>query len=183
MIKVFIGGSRRLSKLNEKVTQTLNNIMDKGFTIIIGDANGADKAVQNYLLNEGYKNVIVFCMQDRCRNNLGNWQCRFVETSLQNNDFQFYATKDLEMVKYSDYGFMLWDSKSKGTINNIANLLKESKPVAVYFSPTKTIHKIYNFDDLTKLLQRCDQSLITKYEKELSLSQLTLQRTPESIDK
>lgn len=176
-MKVFVGGSRRLSRLNNKVAQTLDRLIERGFTIIIGDANGADKAVQSYLANKQYRNVIVFCMQGQCRNNLGGWQSRQVETSLRNNGFEFYAVKDLAMAKETDYGFMLWDSKSKGTLNNIVNLLRENKPVVIYFSPMKTLHKLTKLGDLSTILEKCDKESIRKFEKDLGLSNLIFQST------
>lgn len=175
MKKVFIGGSRTLSRLNRKVTQTLDSLIEKGFTILIGDANGADKTVQNYLASNKYNNVIIYCMQNRCRNNLGSWQMRHIETSLKNNGYQFYSIKDFEMAKEADYGFMLWDSKSKGTLNNIINLIKELKPVVVYFSPTKALFKINNRSDLVKLLEKCDRSSLDRFEKDLKVSEWLLQ--------
>ena len=45
MNKVFIGGSRRITRLNTKAAQTMDNLVEKGLTVLIGDANGADKAV------------------------------------------------------------------------------------------------------------------------------------------
>lgn len=176
-MKVFIGGSRRLSRLNKKVTRTLDRLIERDLTIIIGDANGADKAVQSYLVNKQYRNVIVFCMQNQCRNNLGGWQSRRVETSLRNNDFEFYSVKDLAMVKETDYGFMLWDSKSKGTLNNIVNLLRENKPVVIYFAPTKTLHRLTTLGDLLKILEKCDKDSIRKLERDLGLSNLVFQST------
>jgi predicted Rossmann fold nucleotide-binding protein DprA/Smf involved in DNA uptake len=71
MTKVFIGGSRRLSKLNKDVKRRLDNIIEKGFTVVVGDANGVDKAVQQYLASKHHENVVVFCMAGQCRNNLG----------------------------------------------------------------------------------------------------------------
>lgn len=38
-------------------------MIEKGFTILVGDANGADMAVQGYLADEDYRNVIVHCMR------------------------------------------------------------------------------------------------------------------------
>jgi hypothetical protein len=177
MTKVFIGGSRRLLKLNKKVTSTLDRIADKEFTVLIGDANGADKAVQNYLMNKKYSNVIIYCMQNRCRNNIGQWQTKSVEISTKSNGFEFYSTKDLKMAKDTDYGFMLWDSKSKGTLNNIVNLLKENKQVVVYFSPSKTLYTINTFNDLAKLLEKCDKTSLSKFEQDFNISQLILQPT------
>ena len=177
MTIVFIGGSRRLSRLNQKVTKVLDKLIEKDLTVLVGDANGADKAVQNYLLHKDYRNVIVFCMKDRCRNNLGKWPSRYIKTSLKDNNFEFYSTKDLEMVKETDYGFMLWDSKSKGTLSNIVNLVKESKPVVVYFALTKSLYKVDKFNDLIKLLEKCDQNTLEKFEKDFKLSELVLQPT------
>ena len=45
----FIAGSRAISRLNEQIRERLDNIMRQQLTILVGDANGADKAVQAYL--------------------------------------------------------------------------------------------------------------------------------------
>jgi adenine-specific DNA-methyltransferase len=68
MDSVFVAGSRALSKLNAQVKERLDNILRKEFTVLVGDANGADKAVQRYLAQCGYKRVIVYCMEE-CRVN------------------------------------------------------------------------------------------------------------------
>jgi hypothetical protein len=175
MTKVFIGGSRKLSRLNKKTAQVIDQIINKGLTILIGDANGADKAVQIYLVNKEYDNVIVFCMHNGCRNNLGNWHTRFIETSVKNSTFQYYSTKDLEMAKETDYGFMLWDSKSKGTLNNIINLVKVNKPVVVYLSPAKAIINVKTREDFIKLLEKCDRNSLDRFEKDLKMSEWLLQ--------
>jgi hypothetical protein len=172
MKKVFIGGSRRLSRLNNKVTQTLDRLIERELTIIIGDANGADKAVQNYLSKKQYRNVIVFCMQDYCRNNLGNWESRRIVSDQKIKNFKYYATKDLAMVNETDYGFMLWDSESKGTLNNIVNLLMKNKQVVVYFSPKKSLYQLNNINDISKLLSNCDCSSIRGFESILKFTHL-----------
>jgi hypothetical protein len=89
MKKVFIGGSRRISRLNAEVRQRLDNIIAKRFPIVIGDANGADRAVQQYLLSKGYADVEVFCVGGYCRNNLGNWPSRKVAAETSERNFQF----------------------------------------------------------------------------------------------
>ena len=55
MTKVFIAGSRRLSRLNAEVKRRIDTMIEKDFTILVGDANGADKAVQRYLAEKGYR--------------------------------------------------------------------------------------------------------------------------------
>ena len=44
-------------------------MVEKGFQILVGDANGADKAVQRYLADKACPNVLVHCMKDHCRDN------------------------------------------------------------------------------------------------------------------
>ena len=72
MTSVFIGGSRAISKLNAPLREKLDDFIQRGCTIFIGDANGADKAVQQHLASREYDHVVVYCM-DRCRNNIGGW--------------------------------------------------------------------------------------------------------------
>ena len=61
MKKVFIGGSRRVSRLNPEIRRRLDRIIEKGLEVLVGDANGADKAVQRHFKERGYCNVHVFC--------------------------------------------------------------------------------------------------------------------------
>jgi hypothetical protein len=71
MIKVFIGGSRGIRRLGPEVRKRLDEIIRKQLFVLVGDANGADKAVQNYLHERGYDRVEVFCTGGHCRNNVG----------------------------------------------------------------------------------------------------------------
>jgi hypothetical protein len=41
------------------------------------------------------------------------------------------------MAKNADYGFVLWDGKSPGSIENVITLLKGGKSALVYYSPDK----------------------------------------------
>lgn len=176
MNKVFIGGSRRLSRLNADVRQRLDNILQKGYSVLIGDANGADKAVQQYLFDKNYKNVLVYCVGEKCRNNIGQWETKLVREPTGAGtlkDFRYYTIKDLEMIKDTDYGFMIWDTKSKGTLNNIVNLLQGNKIVIVYVSKDKKFYTLRALNDLEVLLTRCDKSSLEYLGKKLDLLQRT----------
>ena len=94
MNKVFIGGSRRISHLSPAVQERLQRIVDKGLPVLLGDAHGADKAVQRFLHERGYQNVKVYCAGGACRNNLGNWPHRGVKPSSTRPDFDYFAEKD-----------------------------------------------------------------------------------------
>ncbi len=100
MTKVFIGGSRRISRLNSEGRQRLDRIIEKRFPVLIGDANGADKVVQTYLRDRGYDRVEVFCMDGVCRNNVGDWPTRIVSGSEGAKGFEYYSTKDEEMARF-----------------------------------------------------------------------------------
>ena len=137
MTNVFLGGSRRISRLNPKIRQRIDNVLSNGFAVLIGDAHGADKAIQEYLAQKGYQNVTVFCSGKECRNNLGNWKTELVATNRAVRDFAYYAQKDARMSDGADYGFFLWDGKSRGTLNNIIRLLRRHKNALVYLSPRR----------------------------------------------
>lgn len=174
MTTVFIGGSRRISRLNNFIRSRADNMISQDLRVLIGDANGGDKAMQQYFANKGYRNVVVYCMGDHCRNNLGSWPIRHISGERNRKTFAYYAMKDLEMAKEASYGFMLWDGKSKGTLNNILNLLLQQKKVVVYFSPDKGCHTLRSLDDLRVLLGKCGSVDRQNFEKELSLAGLSM---------
>ena len=171
MTKVFIGGSRRITRLNKSILDRTDEIVKKGHTVLVGDANGSDKLMQKYFTDKHYSHVIVFCAGNLCRNNLGNWTVRFIQSERTEKDFDFYATKDLEMSKEATYGLMLWDGKSSGTLNNILNLLEQNKEVQVYFSPKKLVIKLNKSRDLMHLVKNCDSSSLARFEKKLRLTE------------
>lgn len=127
MNTVFIGGSRHISRLPPQAKERLRNVTEGGAHVIVGDANGADKAVQKFLQDAHYRNVTVFCSGAKCRNNLGRWETRNIETPKNVKGFDFYAAKDREMAREADFGLMIWDGKSAGTILNILRLIRAAK--------------------------------------------------------
>ena len=152
MTKVFFGGSRRLSRLNREVKERASNVIDEGLSVLVGDANGADKAIQKFFAERAYPNVMVFHTGTLCRNNLGNWSTRSVAVERTERDFTYYAAKDLAMSQEADYGFMIWDGESAGTINNVLNLLERGKKVVVYVSPRKEFLTLRTATDAAGLM-------------------------------
>jgi hypothetical protein len=134
MSKVFIGGSRHVSSLSADVRSRLDRIMDRQYSVILGDANGADKAVQAYLQSKGYRDVVVFCAGGPCRNNCGFWPVRSIATNEKTGTFGFYSSKDRVMAEEATVGLMIWDGKSKGTLMNVLRLLSGGKTATVYLS-------------------------------------------------
>ena len=178
MTKVFIAGSRQLSRLNADVKRRIDTMIEKGFTILVGDANGADKAVQRYLAEKGYRNVVVHCMAHNCRNNVGAWPAREIVAPREARGFAYYSMKDQAMVDDAAYGFMLWDGESKGTLNSVINMIRQDKLVVVYFAPRKAFQNIRSVDDVVDLLSKCDPACVQRFERELGIEQVLHRALP-----
>ena len=169
MTTVFIGGSRRASRLNAHVQRRLDTIIEREFPIIVGDANGADKAVQQYLHGRGYRNVEVFCSGETCRNNVGDWPTRNIPVTNRKRDAQFYSAKDRAMAQEATIGLMLWDGKSVGTLLNLFRLLKLNKEVSIYNVPEKKFEKLRKSIEWEDFLTSLDIGLQRKIEQRIML--------------
>lgn len=152
MTSIFISGSRSISKMNAIVQRELSTFISVGHTILIGDAYGVDKMVQSFLAQAKYRNVRVFCVDGICRNNIGDWEIISVKSDSRKRDFAFYALKDIVMADISDFGFVVWDGKSKGSLSNINNLLKQNKLVLIYLLQAKRIFRVTNAEKLGDII-------------------------------
>ncbi|MCK9477180.1 MAG: hypothetical protein M0R46_14745 [Candidatus Muirbacterium halophilum] len=168
MIKVFIAGPRAVSNLDELVKERLLNILKKNFKVIIGDAKGVDKIIQEYFFSLDYKNVKIYASNGKARNNIGNWEVEKVNVINGLTGFDFFAAKDKEMANVADYGFMIWNGQSKGTLNNVINLLKQSKKTLMYFIPEKNFYCIDKIEDLKKIIYKCDSKTKKMFETLIS---------------
>ena len=160
MKTVFVGGSRHVSRLPAEVKGRLDDIIGKGLRIVVGDAAGVDKAVQQYLVDASYPHVTVFCSGDRPRNNLGMWKTCKSATEKCQKGFQFHAAKDREMAREADFGLMIWDGKSAGTALNVLRLVRAGKKARLLNIPDKQTLTFKTADDWSEFLSRCDRALI-----------------------
>jgi hypothetical protein len=166
--KVFLGGSRQVTRLNDQVRERLKTIVQKNFPVIVGDANGADKAMQTFLFKEGYRNVEVFCSGHSCRNNVGNWKINLIECDSRARDFSFYAAKDRIMASEATFGLMIWDGNSVGTLLNVWRLLEKQKKVVVYITPEQQFLELKNSEQWSHLIARCDTAVREKVKQKAS---------------
>lgn len=169
MSKVFVGGSRKMGRLNPAVRTRLRNLITNGHTVLIGDANGIDKAVQTFFAEEGYENVIVYCMDGACRNNVGNWPIYAVDSPGRRKDFSYFAMKDAQMSVEADYGFMIWDGETKGTLNNVLNLLQQGKSALLYRSPSREFLLLKSARELEAILAECPPDVVEYLNKRIGL--------------
>jgi len=153
-MRVFIAGSRRINRLNNKVISRLDNILQNRYEILVGDANGADRLVQEYANDKRYEKVTVYCVNSTCRNNIGNWHTFSISFSSKKKDFSYYASKDEAMARDADYGFMIWDGRSKGTLRSLERLVSLNKKLLLYHSPSERFFNVHSKDNLSEVLSQ-----------------------------
>ncbi|SRR5712691_6673202 len=155
MNKVFVGGSRRITRLNKDLRERLDALIKDQAAVLVGDANGADKAVQMYFHEQRYPHVLVFCTAGNCRNNLGRWPIKAVTSPHRTRDFEYFTAKDAAMAGEADFALMLWDGQSSGTLVNVARMVSASKRVVLYLAPEREFVTLQSREDLEKLLASC----------------------------
>jgi adenine-specific DNA-methyltransferase len=151
MTRVFLGGSRKVSRLNESIRARLGEIVRRKLQIVIGDANGADRAMQRQLAEWDYRDVVVYFVGSAPRNNEGGWPMQHVPTPPSVRGFDFYSVKDRAMAEAAECGLMLWDGVSRGTLANVETLAGAGKPVAVYVSPRQRFVNVLTPEDVKTL--------------------------------
>jgi hypothetical protein len=137
--------------MNADLAHRIDNIVQKQLQVLVGDANGFDRAAQTYLSDHHYRAVTVYCTAGECRNNVGNWPQRAVDYQGRDRGLEFYTAKDDAMLQDADFGLFAWDGKSKGTLRNIRKMAEQSKPSAVYVSPLRKFVTVRNLDDASAL--------------------------------
>ena len=130
-MKIFISGSIGIKSLKESDILHLKELIEGDHIILIGDAYGVDKAVQQYLSDQNYQNVIVYVPGEKARNNIGNWQIRQIPNPDNLTGRHFYRLKDKAMADDCDIALVFWDGKSKGTKNNMDYVIKLNKDYLV----------------------------------------------------
>ena len=113
----------------------LDEWMQLGVPIVIGDADGVDTEIQRYLSSSGYDDVTVYYSGDKPRNLINpGWQTQYVDASSFELDTpDYHAQKDIAMCQVATEGlFIICDEGSKATRRNLHRLLAESKPVQIF---------------------------------------------------
>jgi hypothetical protein len=77
------------------------------------------------------------------------------------------------MVQEADYGLMLWDGKSRGTLTNIVDLVRQGRPVVVYVAPAKTFATLHESEHLANFGRRFDPAILQHIERDLHKATLT----------
>ncbi|MDR1717246.1 MAG: hypothetical protein LBS20_15545 [Prevotella sp.] len=143
-MKVFISGSISIKSLNKRNVAYIEQIIEGNCTVLIGDAYGIDKAVQEYLLQSGYPDVIVYFSGEKVRNNAGNWQVKQCLNPENLTGRDLYQLKDKAMAVDCDCGLMFWDGHSKGTKHNMDYMESLDKYFLVLCDGIPAVYNIHN---------------------------------------
>jgi len=55
ILKVFIAGPRAINELDENINMKLDNICEKNYSILVGNADGIDSSIQKVLSEKNIK--------------------------------------------------------------------------------------------------------------------------------
>ncbi len=136
MSRVFISGSISLNQLPNEVMQSFDNIISQNMEVYVGDAKGVDVATQQYFSSKNYTNVTVCTIYEKPRNIVADFfkiQKIFYDETLK-SEREKQTAKDDYMTQHSNYSFVIWDGKSKGSYNNINRAFHYDKKLKVYIT-------------------------------------------------
>ncbi|CAM8634323.1 hypothetical protein [Sphingobium aquiterrae] len=129
---VFVSGSLSIQQLPDRVKQRLQIIVERELPVLIGDAHGADAAIQRCIFDYGARDVTVFCGGTKPRHNIGGWPVKRVRADAPTWTRAFHSAKDKEMASLAGAGFVIWDGTSQGSRANIRRLCERRRYVVVY---------------------------------------------------
>jgi probable addiction module antidote protein len=115
--------------------------------------------VQKHFHEIHYDKVTVFCSGATPRNNLGTWLTHHVDAPKHAKGFQFYAAKDREMAREADFGLMIWDGKSPGTVLNVLRLAIAGKIAVLFNVPDKDVVNIKSVEAWRNFIAHCSDEL------------------------
>lgn len=170
MTTVFIAGSISISRLHEKVADRINKIVSSDFSVVVGDADGADTSIQECLQRYRAGKVTVYCTGESPRNNVAEWPVHRVVSKAKAGTRAYFTAKDLEMARNSDYGLMVWDCKSTGTLSNVIELLREKKKSVVFVNKNKDFVTVSDKDGLEHLVAFMSDHARAKAEEKIGLT-------------
>ena len=141
---LFVSGSSKTQdkdsgyyrkSLPKPVREQLDDAMRKGTKIVVGDAPGVDRQVQNYLKGKGYRHVEVYGPGKEVRYTANKrWKTNPIDApEYEPGSKEWLAKKDVEMERVATQGLaVVLDEGAKATRKNVERLVSNNKSVKVY---------------------------------------------------
>jgi hypothetical protein len=169
MTTVFIAGSIAIKRLHPLFEERLSNVVVSKLRVVLGDADGADKAIQLALFRMNSEQVVIYCSGTKPRNNLGNWPIKNVVSRGRPGTRSFFIAKDVEMAKVADYGLMIWDGRSTGTLSNVIELMKRRKKCVVFLASKESFLTVSDAQSFSELISNMSNMDLEKADDKIGL--------------
>lgn len=141
--KLFVSGSSKTQnrespyfrrRLPKYVRTELKRAIKNGDSIIVGDAPGIDRQVQDYLKKKRYSVVDVYGPGKKVRYSADpSWKTHPINSKYKEGSEKWLAVKDRAMTKDSTKGLaVILDEGSSATKNNILRMQKAQKPMKIW---------------------------------------------------
>lgn len=135
MSSVFISGSIALKRIPEPVKDSIKKIIKNEFHILVGNAHGVDTMIQDYCKELNYFNVTVYTISSPPRYKISGFKKKLIiPKSNSKKERELQQEKDSSMTHDSEFSFIVWDGKSKGSYGNIIRAIDENKKIKIYLS-------------------------------------------------
>lgn len=156
---VFVSGSSKTQtkdspyyrkKLPKGVTDSLDKHMKKNDKIVVGDAPGIDRQVQDYLKSKKYKNVEVYGPGKQVRYSADDsWKTNPIDSDYEEGSKEWLAEKDKMMSQVATEGIaVVLPEGSKATRKNIDRLIEQNKKVDIFeLNQNEKFDRSYTSDD------------------------------------
>jgi len=112
-----------------EVKKRIDKAVERGMTIIVGEAAGACRLYQDYLKSRGYKNVVVGHAV-RLRYNAGSWKDRQYGRDLKE--------RERKMIEDCNSAVVIWMNNSSVIAENLELLKRLGKPTYLYECSSET---------------------------------------------
>ena len=141
---VFVSGSSKTQskdseyyrrKLPKDIRKQLKEYMKQDVKVIVGDAPGIDRQVQDFLNKKRYMNVEVYGPGKQVRYSANKkWKTNPIDApEFEPGSKEWLAKKDIAMEKASTEGLaVILDEGAKATRKNVERLSANGKSVKVY---------------------------------------------------
>jgi hypothetical protein len=142
--RVFLGGSKSITELTDEEKSVIDEYIENGCHILVGDCRGVDTEIQRYLAECEYKRVSIYATDGIAGNNIGNFKvinCPSGRTpeGRKHKDYSYYHLKDSRMLTLCDEILMFWDGKSRGSYDNLIDGIAKNKTTKAVLRPFKAI--------------------------------------------
>lgn len=171
---VFVSGSSKTQtkdspyyrkKLPKGVTDSLDKHMKKNDKIVVGDAPGIDRQVQDYLKSKKYKNVEVYGPGKQVRYSADDsWKTNPIDSDYEEGSKEWLAEKDKMMSQVATEGIaIVLPEGSKATRKNIDRLIEQNKKVDIFeLNQNEKYDRSYTSDDYVLAKNRATSAAKTK---------------------